>query len=163
MLLLLLSFYILTFICYYLWLLSGLIGFLGSSITRFFNFCDTFIASLLSLFDHQRSIAGKDVTTSRYLRYLRYFLKTQKAQAFHCILLKNTKVQTEESQEEEMAVKEIMILVSPLQFQYLLKILPQRSSILRLAEGTISTKMCGFPLLAMKCEFPSFLFHHPVP
>ena len=49
----LLSFYILIIICYYIWLLFGLTGFLGSSITRFYNFCDTF-----------DSIAGKDVTIS---------------------------------------------------------------------------------------------------
>ena len=46
-------------------------------------------------------------TTS--LHSIAYFLKTQKARALHCILLKNTKVQTEKSQEEEMAVKEIII------------------------------------------------------
>ena len=38
-----------------------------------------------------------------------YFLKSQKSHAFLCILLKNTKAQTEKSQEEEMAVIEINI------------------------------------------------------
>ena len=40
-----------------------------------------------------------------------------------------------------------LILLSSLQFQYLLKILSQLSIIVRLAEDTMSTKMCGFPLL----------------
>ena len=44
-----------------------------------------------------------------FIAFHAYFLKRQKAQALHCILLKNTKVQTEKSQEEEMAVKEIII------------------------------------------------------
>ena len=41
-----------------------------------------------------------------------YFLKTQNARAFHCLLLKNTKVKIEKSQEKEMAVKEINIAFS---------------------------------------------------
>ena len=35
--------------------------------------------------------------------------KLSNAHAFHCVLLKNAKVQTKKSQEEEMAVKEINI------------------------------------------------------
>ena len=38
-----------------------------------------------------------------------HILKTQKARAFHCLFLKNTKVKIEKSQEKEMAVKEINI------------------------------------------------------
>ena len=53
MFLLLLSFYLLIFICYYLWLLFGLIGFFSTSITCFYNFCDTFLASFLSPFYHK--------------------------------------------------------------------------------------------------------------
>ena len=44
-----------------------------------------------------------------------------------------TKLQNKKSQEDEMAVKEIKLLL-PLQFPCLLKLLSQRSSILRLAE-----------------------------
>ena len=71
------------------------------------------------------------------LHSIAYFLNTQKVHALHCKL-----------QEEEMAVKVIDISFAT-QFQYLLRILLQRSSILRLAEDTMSVKMCGFPLFAM--------------
>ena len=49
-----------------------------------------------------------------------------------------------------MAVKEINILVAT-QIPILIKILSQCSSILRLAEDTMFTKMCGFSLFAMAC------------
>ena len=39
------------------------------------------------------------------LHFIAYFLKTQKAQTLYCILLKNTKVETEKSPEDEMAFK----------------------------------------------------------
>ena len=47
-----------------------------------------------------------------------------------------------------MTVREINIPL-PLQFEHLLKILSQRSGILCLVEEYhMTTKMCGFPLLA---------------
>ena len=78
----------------------------------------------------------KETTT---LRFIVLFLKTQKAHVWHCIL-----------SEEKMAVKEINIPVAT-QIPILIKILSQCSSILRLAEDTMFTKMCGFSLFAMTC------------
>ena len=43
----------------------------------------------------------------------------------------------------------MVAFVDFLNFQYLLKILSERSSIIHLAEDTMSTRMCGFPLLQM--------------
>ena len=86
------------------------------------------------------NIRMKETTT---LHSIAYFTKIQKTHT--CIAYFN---------KRKWQLKRLTFL-SPLKFHYLLKILWERSSILRIAEDTMSTDMCGFPVFQISSVYKS--------
>ena len=86
-------------------------------------------------------------------------ISKQSKEREHCVALRCTSLHTFSKRKKythyiayfkkrKRQLKRLTFLLS-LQFQYLLKILSQRSSILGLPEDIMSIKMCGSQLLAM--------------
>ena len=164
------------FHCYYFWLHFGLTGFLGSNIVISITSAILLLRVSCPYSIFSGLIVGKDITTSMSksmyssmsvlekrwsnnswnstsicINLITLFKTIQKAHAFHCILLKNTKVQTKKSQEEEMAVKEINIAFAtpiPILIETTFTTFKYSS----FSRGTMSTKTCAFPLLVMTCQ-----------
>ena len=151
--------FILIFICYYFWLLFGLIGFLGSTIVISITSAILLLRVSCPLSIFSRPIAGKDITTSMSksmyssmsvlekkmikqfpklcINLITLFKTTKthpKSTRIPLHIFKKTQKYRPKTHKKKKWQLKRLILLLPLQFPCFLQLLSQRSSIVCLTE-----------------------------